>query len=95
MLDMAKAYDRLEYKFRENTIKSMVFPINMVTTIMKCVNTVSFSIEINGNYSIRFYPSIDIRQGYMLSLNLFILYADLLSGLLIDGQVRGTIKCLL
>lgn len=61
---------------------------------MKCVNTVSFSIDINVNYSIRFYPSRDIKQGYLLSPNFFILYVDLLSGLVIDGQVRGTIKCL-
>jgi hypothetical protein len=45
---MAKAYDRIEWQFLEQTLLTMGFPINLVSTIMSCVSTVSFSILIDG-----------------------------------------------
>jgi hypothetical protein len=47
-LDMAKAYDRIKWQFLEQTLLTMGFPINLVSTIMSCVSTVSFSILIDG-----------------------------------------------
>jgi hypothetical protein len=45
---MAKAYDRLEWSFINNTLTTMGFPSNLVSTIMMCVSTVSYSILVNG-----------------------------------------------
>jgi hypothetical protein len=42
-LDMAKAYDRIEWSFLENTLTTMGFPSRLINTIMGCVTTVSFS----------------------------------------------------
>jgi hypothetical protein len=53
--DMAKAYDRLEWKFIRATLEAMNFSHTMVNTIMKCVSTVSFSILINGNPTTIFF----------------------------------------
>jgi hypothetical protein len=85
-LDMAKAYDRLEWNFIENTLTTMGFPSRLVQTIMYCVNTVSFSILVNGQPSPSFKPQRGIRQGDPLSPYLFILCADVFSGLITKSQ---------
>jgi hypothetical protein len=38
-LDIAKAYDRIEWNFLEKTLSSMGFPHKLINTIMKCVST--------------------------------------------------------
>jgi hypothetical protein len=84
--DMAKAYDRLEWKFIRATLEAMNFPHTMVNTIMKCVSTVSFSILINGNPTTTFFPQRGPRQGDPLSSYLFILCADVFSALISRAQ---------
>lgn len=90
-LDIAKAYDSLEWDFIENTLKHMGFPNNIINVIMSCIRTVTFSIMINGEPIDPFHPKRGIRQGDLLSSYIFILCVEIMSGLIAKGQQEGII----
>lgn len=90
-LDMTRAWDRLEWPFIKNTLNTIGFPNNLTRTFMNCVTTIYFSILINNHNSDWFYPTRGIIQWDILSHYLFILYAEILSGLLIKSQNKGNI----
>ncbi|MCI18209.1 putative ribonuclease H protein [Trifolium medium] len=86
---MAKAYDRIEWQFLNDTLLTMGFPPNLVATIMLCVSTVSFAVLANGQPSTTIHPHRGIRQGDPLSPYLFIICADVLSSLITKKQEEG------
>jgi hypothetical protein len=89
--DMAKAYDRVEWKFLQTTLETMGFPHHLTDTIMNCVSNVSFSILVNGKPSQQFTPQRGLRQGDPLSPYLFIICANVLSGQILKAQQMGKI----
>ncbi|MCH94114.1 hypothetical protein A2U01_0015069, partial [Trifolium medium] len=84
--DMAKAYDGVKWSFLQSTLESMGFPQHLTNTIMNCVKTVTFSILINGKPSKSFKPHRGLRQGDPLSPYLFIICANVFSGLISKSQ---------
>ncbi|XP_057443227.1 uncharacterized protein LOC130735144 [Lotus japonicus] len=90
-LDMAKAYDRIEWGFLRTVLSSMGFPQRMTDLIMNCVCTASFSVLLNGRPGVSFTSSRGLRQGDPLSPYLFILCAEVLSGLLLQAQENQAI----
>jgi hypothetical protein len=58
---------------------------------MRCISTVSFSILVNGQPSHSFNPHRGIKQGDPLSPYLFILCADVFSGMLTKSQNQSLI----
>lgn len=69
----------------------MGFPTNIIKTIMLCINSVSFSILINGHPTEPFNPKRGIRQGDPLSPYIFILCGEVLYGLINREQRNGNI----
>jgi hypothetical protein len=84
--DMAKAYDRIEWIFLQNTLEVMGFAHHLTDTIMECVSNVTFSILINETPSQPFSPHRGLRQEDPLSPYLFICCANVLSGLILKAQ---------
>jgi hypothetical protein len=82
-LDMAKAYDRVEWEYLEKKIMLRLgFHDNFVSLIMRCATSVSMFIRVNGVLTDCLKPSRGIRQGDPISPYLFLLCAEGLSCLM-------------
>lgn len=66
----------------------LCFSIKWVDLIMRCVSTSFFSILINRVAKSLIYPQRGLRQGYALSLYLFILCAGVFSNLLLQAKSK-------
>ncbi|XP_048604846.1 uncharacterized protein LOC106373944 [Brassica napus] len=47
-LDISKAFDTVRWSFIESTLRAMNYPDIFVTWIMKCIETATFSVSVNG-----------------------------------------------
>ncbi|XP_019152213.1 PREDICTED: uncharacterized protein LOC109149044 [Ipomoea nil] len=90
-LDMAKAYDCMEWPFLRGMLVALGFHVKWIDLIMMCVSTVSYSFLVNGIRSDAIIPTRGLRQGDPLSPFLFIICAEGLSLLLQRAQDRGLI----
>ncbi|XP_019200076.1 PREDICTED: uncharacterized protein LOC109193678 [Ipomoea nil] len=91
-LDMAKAYDRMEWPFLRSMLTALGFNNIWVDLIMLCVTTVSYNIKLNGIRGSPIVPSRGLRQGDPLSPYLFIICAEGLSLLLQQAQEANAVK---
>jgi hypothetical protein len=48
--DMSKAYDRVEWAFREEVMQRMGFDLRWIRLVMNCVKTLNYAIIVNGTF---------------------------------------------
>ncbi|XP_024164510.1 uncharacterized protein LOC112171581 [Rosa chinensis] len=96
-LDISKAYDRLEWTFLRTMLTKLGFDVRWINIIMKCVESVTYAILVNGEQTEIITPTRGIRQGDPLSPYLFILCVEGFSALLsqaVDvGAIQGLKMC--
>ncbi|CAL1378422.1 unnamed protein product [Linum trigynum] len=78
-LDMEKAYDRVEWEFLFQVMKSIGFCEKWMVWIKACISTVHFLVLLNGTQYGYFQPQRGIRQGDPLSPLLFAIYTEAFS----------------
>ena len=92
-LDIAKAYDKLNWNYIRKVLIAFGFDHNWVRWISDLIISSSFSILVNGSPLETFTPSRHLRQGDPLSPFLFILMMEGLGRAIKDandvGKVRG------
>lgn len=61
-LDMAKAYDKVEWPFLEAMLHTLGFDSRFSQWIMECISTMSYNILVNGEPTSHILPTRGIRQ---------------------------------
>lgn len=91
-IDMAKAYDRVEWHFLTVMMHKMGFSPLWIRWVMKCVGSVSYTFNLNGEKHGYILPSRGIRQGDPLSPYLFLICSEGLSSLMKQALERREIS---
>lgn len=81
-VDLAKAYDKLEWSFIHKVLQAFHFPQNLIKVIMNYITSMSISILLNGSAMEPFNPLRGIKQGNPLSPYIFILCMEFLGHLI-------------
>jgi hypothetical protein len=81
-LDLAKAYDRVDWAYLEGTLSKLGFSDTWIKWVMTCVKTVTYTVRLNGDHLPKFRPTRGLRQGDPLSPYLFLFVPEGLSRLL-------------
>ncbi|KAK8928576.1 hypothetical protein KSP39_PZI017944 [Platanthera zijinensis] len=90
-LDMAKAFDRVEWPFLFEALGNLGFAVGFISLIKMCISSSSLSFLINRERVGVVRPSRGLRQGDFLSPYLFIMCSEFLSRILARVELNGRI----
>lgn len=92
-VDLAKAYDRVEWHILFHMLYLLGFHDHFIDLVAECISSPHYSLLLNGSPYGFFTPKRGIRQGDPISPALFTIYSDVLSRILskaeADGQLQG------
>ena len=91
-LDLAKAYDRVDWQFLQSMMGALGFAPQWIKWVMTCVTSVKSAVRFNGQLLHSFSPTQGLKQGDPLSPYLFLFVAEALSLLLNDACARGVLQ---
>lgn len=89
-LDLAKAYEKMEWSFVHDSLERLQFPQHIIDVIHACMSTATFRINWQGRTSQQFTSSRGLRQGDPMSLLLFVVALERLSDCIQDTVNDGT-----
>jgi len=96
-LDISKAYDRMDCNYLRVVLNKMGFHDRWIHWMCMCVESVDYSMLVNGTQVGPIIPGRGLRQGDPLSPYLFIICAEGLSSVIRDAETRrvltGTKVC--
>jgi len=84
-VDLAKAYDNLDWRFLLNVLQAINLPAEFIGWIKECFTTPSFSVAFNGELIGYLQGKKGLRQGDPILSLLFVLAMDVLSKKLDKG----------
>ncbi|GKD52859.1 metallophosphoesterase 1-like protein isoform X1, partial [Tanacetum coccineum] len=87
-IDIAKAYDTVNWNFLNQSLVHFGFHEKMIDWIMTCVTSVAFSVCVNGERHGYFKNGRGLRQGDPMSPYLFTLVMEVLT-LMVQRKVRN------
>lgn len=90
-IDFDKAYDRINWSFVLSVFSALGFNETWVSWLEACISTVSFRILLNDIPGEKLFPCCGLRQGDPLSPYIFITYLEILSQMINDGILKGTV----
>lgn len=90
-LDVSKAYDRVDWSYLQQRMRSMGFCEGWIRWMMRCVTTVIYEFCFNGMTVGPIIPGRGLRQGDPLSPYLFLMCVEGLSNNLDRAAERGEI----
>jgi hypothetical protein len=91
-LDLAKAYDRVDWRYLEGVLKKFGFADIWIKWIMTCVTSVRYQVKVNGELSDLINPTRGLRQGDPLSPYLFLFIGEGLTSIIHDAISRGDLN---
>eukprot|EP00253_Pinus_taeda_P031439 PITA_31439 len=91
-IDLSKAFDRVSWLYIKMILIHLGFPHQLITWIMACITSPTYSILINGAASHFFHSERGLRQGCPLSPLLFLLVMEALSRLICSPKREGSIR---
>eukprot|EP00253_Pinus_taeda_P035638 PITA_35638 len=91
-VDLSKSFDRVNWLYIRMLLTHLGFPFTYIKWIMSCITNIPFSVLVNGSASPFFLSERGLRQGYPLSLLLFLLAMERLSRMIKDEHRRGRLQ---
>lgn len=91
-LDLKKAYDRVDWDFLLYMLRRMGFGVKWRRLIQECISSAKFSILINGAPHGFFSAKRGFCRGDPLSLFLFTIVGEALSGMITAAREANLLK---